>query len=152
MARPRLKIDPLKVQELASIGCTGQEIAVLLTPCVKTHAGKFIERETIETRFSTQIQRGRAELHESLKRQLCTMALSGNVAACIFALKAYAGLRDGAENAPQTTNLILQVGKTEATKLEAESQPIREVAAELIAKYRPELNGNGNGQHEKDLK
>jgi hypothetical protein len=84
MARPRKQIDPKKVESLAAEGCTAEEIAACLD----------VRARLIETRFHASVKTGRQKLHRFLKREMVRHVRRGNVAALIFGLKAYCGLRE----------------------------------------------------------
>lgn len=149
MARPKHKVDPELVKQLAFIGCSAEEIAVLLE--LPEAQKKVVDAQGVERRFYATIRRGRVEMHRALKSQLIQMALKGNVPALIFALKAYCGLRDGGELAPIQQNLIVQLTRNQVREVHAEAAPHKEKARRLLAEYRPNdpnssgENGNGNG-------
>src|SRR5258708_21513265 len=89
MARPRKQIDSAKVEQLASVGCTPDDIGRLFDA----------SQRTIHRRFGIPFQKGQAKLRHTLKRTLFKQAISGNTAALIFATKVYCGLRE----TPDTT-------------------------------------------------
>ena len=82
--RPRLAIDPAQVERMAAIGCTVEEIAVLVG-CSKS---------TMDKGFSAPIERGRMRLNRSLKRKQVQLARQGNVTMLIWLGKQYLGQRD----------------------------------------------------------
>jgi hypothetical protein len=56
MARPKIPIDEEKVEELASLGCSVEEIASLLTP---PGSKRVVDHRTIERRFAPTLKKGR---------------------------------------------------------------------------------------------
>jgi hypothetical protein len=56
MGRPKIPIDEVKVEELASVGCSAEEIASLLTPPGSKRA---VDHRTIERRFAPALKKGR---------------------------------------------------------------------------------------------
>lgn len=81
MAKPRLAIDPKQVELLASIGCTQEEIAVVVG-CTARNLRK---------RFSTEMDAGKERLRVSLRRMQYEKAKDGNVAMLIWLGKQYLG-------------------------------------------------------------
>jgi hypothetical protein len=97
MARPKIPIDEAKVEELASVGCSVEEIASLLTP---PGSKRSVDHRTIERRFAPALKKGRHQLAHMLRSQLVRRAMGGDTAALIFACKTILGLREsrGDEN------------------------------------------------------
>jgi hypothetical protein len=97
MARPKIPIDEGKVEELASVGCSAEEIASLLTP---PGSKLSVDHRTIERRFAPALKKGRYQLAHMLRSQLVRRAMGGDTAALIFACKTILGLREprGDEN------------------------------------------------------
>jgi hypothetical protein len=91
MARPKIPIDEEKVEELASVGCSVEEIASLLTPPGSKRA---VDHRTIERRFAPALKKGRSRLARMLRSQLVRRAIAGDTAALIFACKTILGLRE----------------------------------------------------------
>ena len=91
MARPKIPIDEGKVEELASLGCSVEEIASLLTPPGSKRA---VDHRTIERRFAPTLKKGRHQLAHMLRSQLVRRAMGGDTAALIFACKTILGLRE----------------------------------------------------------
>ena len=91
MARPKIPIDEEKVEELASVGCSVEEIASLLTPPGSKRA---VDHRTIERRFAPALKKGRCRLARMLRSQLVRRAIAGDTAALIFACKTILGLRE----------------------------------------------------------
>lgn len=72
--RPPKDIRPREVLNLAKVGCTNEEISVLLD-CGET---------TLKRRFGPALKKGRAEARVSLRRAQFKAALSGNPAMLIW--------------------------------------------------------------------
>ena len=87
VGRPRLDIDPAQVERMASIGCTVEEIAILIG-CSKS---------TLDKGFSAPIERGRMRLNRSLKRKQVQLARQGNVTMLIWLGKQYLGQKEKSE-------------------------------------------------------
>jgi hypothetical protein len=133
MARPRKNIDPVQVEKMAAVGCTPEEIAILLDASPRT----------IDQRFYKPYEKGRRKLQHTLKRVLFREALSGNTAALIFAAKVYCGLREPRDDdvVALQNNLMITVSLTEARQVESRAQPVRESVKKMFAEYRPSGNG-----------
>jgi hypothetical protein len=86
--RPRLDIDPAQVERMAAIGCTVEEIAVLVG-CSKS---------TLDKGFSAPIEKGRMRLNRSLKRKQVQLARQGNVTMLIWLGKQYLGQKEKSES------------------------------------------------------
>lgn len=67
--RPPKNIDQEMVDKLASIGCTGDEIAAVLGCC----------RDTLYARFSNSLKKGQHKAKAALRRMQWQSATSGNV-------------------------------------------------------------------------
>src|SRR5258708_38518374 len=91
MARPKIPIDEERVEELASVGCSAEEIASLLTP---SDSKRPVDHRTIQRRFAPALKKGRSRLARMLRRQLVRRAIAGDTAALIFACKTILGLRE----------------------------------------------------------
>ena len=96
MARPRLKIDPKLVQDLAALGCKTNEIAVTLG----------CSTDTIERRFAAELAKGRENLKISLRRWQLEAAKKGNVAMLIWLGKQMLGQTEKIE---QTSEVKAEV-------------------------------------------
>ena len=79
--RPKLEIDPQKVEMLASFGCSTVEIA-------KLHS---CDESTIRLRFKEEIERGRESMKIKLRQLQWKTAESGSNAMLIFLGKQYLG-------------------------------------------------------------
>jgi len=91
MGRPKIPIEEEKVEELASVGCSAEEIASLLTP---PGSKRPIDHRTIERRFAPALKKGRHRLARMLRSHLVRRAITGDTAALIFACKTILGLRE----------------------------------------------------------
>jgi len=87
LPRSKIDIDPKQVEDMASIGCTVDEMATILG----------CSGRTLQRRFVTPIERGRSRLNRSLRRKQAELALNGNVTMLIWLGKQYLGQRDKAE-------------------------------------------------------
>jgi len=96
MARPKLKIDPKLVQDLAAIGCKTTEIATIIGVSV----------DTLDRRFAGELEKGRSNLRASLRRWQIEAAKKGNVAMLIWLGKQLLGQTEKVE---QTTEVKAQV-------------------------------------------
>lgn len=67
--RPPKDINPKMIEKLASIGCTGDEIAAVLDCC----------RDTLYARFSDSLKKGQDKAKATLRRLQWQSAISGNV-------------------------------------------------------------------------
>ena len=89
MGRPRIEIDWEQVEELASIGCTQEEIAAVMKCCVDTLTGR--------KRFSEVYKIGRDRGKQSLRRTQWETAMSGGKGAYVMQIwlgKQMLGQRD----------------------------------------------------------
>lgn len=84
MARPRKKVDVELVKKLASIHCTGDEIADIVG----------ISRDTLDRRFADIIKEARSVGKSSLRRLQWQSAQKGNVAMLIWLGKQLLGQKD----------------------------------------------------------
>ena len=96
MARPRLKIDPKLVQDLAALGCKTTEIAVVVG----------CSPDTLEGRFSGELRKGKENLRISLRRWQLEAAKKGNVAMLIWLGKQMLGQTEKIE---QTTEAKVEL-------------------------------------------
>jgi hypothetical protein len=99
VGRPRLDIDPAQVERMASIGCTVEEIAVLIG-CSKS---------TLDKGFSASIERGRMRLNRSLKRKQVQLARQGNVTMLIWLGKQYLGQKEKSESVVREETVVLDL-------------------------------------------
>ena len=84
LLKPRKKIDPIEVRDLAAVGCTIEEIALQ----VKCNPA------TIYRRFARVIKEGRLRAYMSLRRKMFELAMNGNLGACIWLSKQWLGQSD----------------------------------------------------------
>lgn len=125
MARPKLKIDPKLVQDLAALGCKTNEIAVVLGVSV----------DTLDRRFAEEMAKGRENLRISLRRWQLESAKKGNVVMQIWLGKQMLGQTDKIEQ--NTTAKIETLSPSEVK--------------EIIAKD-PFLNANGHARPDQGAK
>lgn len=135
MARPYVKIDLEKVELLASIGCSAEEIAAELG----------IGSRTVWRRCGAIMQRGALKSKVKLRSAIYRYALRGNVPLLMYLGKAVLGLREHDNEALIQNVLTINISNSDAKLIEADAKPVREVVAGLFEKYRPLGNGNGNG-------
>ena len=74
MARPRKKIDPLQVEEIAVIGCPNAEIAGILG----------CDEAILCRRFDRAIRKGQLRRNITLRRKMYELAMSGNVTMLVW--------------------------------------------------------------------
>ena len=74
MARPRKKIDPLQVEELAVIGCPNAEIAGILG----------CDEAILCRRFDRAIRKGQLRRNITLRCKMYELAMSGNVTMLVW--------------------------------------------------------------------
>lgn len=79
MSRPLLEIDPVLVEDLASIMCTNKEIAAIVGCCV----------DTLTDRFSEILDKGRQRGKTTLRREQWKAAVGGNIVMLIWLGKQY---------------------------------------------------------------
>ena len=80
VGRPRVKIDVEKAEKMASIGCTDEEIGLLLG-CSTDTIGR---RKKDDPEFAEKLEKGRAHLRMSLRRKQYSLAMKGNPALLIW--------------------------------------------------------------------
>lgn len=85
MARPKLQLDEEKIEELASYGCTGEEISAVMNCAVST----------LYDRFSDSIKKGHERRNCSVRRAQYDSAVNkGNVTMQIWLGKQYLNQRE----------------------------------------------------------
>lgn len=125
MGRPKLNIDPKLVYDLAAIGCKNTEIATIVG----------CSADTIDGRFSEEVQKGREDLKKSLRRWQLDAAKKGNVAMLIWLGKQMLGQTEKIEQ--NTTAKIETLSPAEVK--------------DIIAKD-PFLNASGHGRSDQSTK
>lgn len=85
--RPKVKIDEKQVKQLASIGCTHDEIGAVLGCSSKT----------LQRRFVHLIKEGQERLKASLRRKQYAVAMDGSVGMLIWLGKQYLDQKDQTE-------------------------------------------------------
>ena len=96
MARPRLKIDPEMVRQLAMIQCSYAEMGAVLK----------CSHDTLERRFASVIKQGWEEGKSSLKRAQYKAAMNGNPTMLIWLGKQHLGQKDQIESEVTTINTL----------------------------------------------
>lgn len=84
MARPKIDIDPDKVEDLASYGCTNVEIAAFFG----------CDESVIRSRFPESLTKGRESGKIRLRQKQMKVALAGNVSMLIWLGKQMLGQSD----------------------------------------------------------
>lgn len=84
MARPQTPFDKDTVKKLAAIGCTAEEIAVVVG----------VSKDTIERRARGELADGRAEGRASLRRKQWAMAMNGDRTMLVWLGKQMLGQTD----------------------------------------------------------
>lgn len=84
MGRPKKPISEKQVEQLAALGCTNAEIAVVVG----------CNPDTLYGRFSESIKKGKESLKTSLRRMQFRSAQKGSVAMQIWLGKQYLGQTD----------------------------------------------------------
>ena len=97
MARPRLKLDPKTIENLASIGCTNEEIASVVG----------CSSDTITRRFAECITKGRDRGKATLRRLQWQGATAGNPTMLIWLGKQMLGQRDQLKTETDLTTKIV---------------------------------------------
>jgi hypothetical protein len=87
LGRPAVPIDEAELERLCAMQCTEEEIAAWFGISKKT-----IGRRRKTEKFLEAMERGKAKGRVSLRRNLWKLANAGNVAACIFPGKEFAGV------------------------------------------------------------
>lgn len=87
VGRPRLDIDRELIHDLAGIGCTTAEMAVICG----------CSRDTLERNFAAEIEKGRENVKMRLRRRQLEVAMKGNPALLIWLGKQMLDQRDRQE-------------------------------------------------------
>jgi hypothetical protein len=116
--RPPKKINSEMVEKLASIGCTGDEIAAVLDCC----------RDTLYVRFSDSLKKGQNQAKATLRRLQWHSASCGNVTMQIWLGKNMLGQSNKHEiqTVDTQTIRIMHFGGTEAKQWEGKDIFIKE--------------------------
>ena len=107
MGRPlkELKLTDEQIAQLAEIGCTTEEIA-LLAGC---------SRDTLERRYIDVLQSGRANQKVRLRRTMMQEAMAGNTAILIWLSKQMLGMREHVEQTVHTeSKIFIDIGDNKA--------------------------------------
>ncbi len=93
MPKAKAKVDPEQIEKLASIGCTVEEMA-LVVGCSK---------DTLERRFMGNIEKGRVSLKVSLRRKQVKLALDGNPTMLVWLGKQLLNQKDRSKTESEQT-------------------------------------------------
>ncbi len=130
VGRPYVKIDFAKVEALAAIGCSQDEIAAELG----------IGERTLQRRCGAVLKQGVKKCHVKLRSAMFRHAIKGDPRLLVFLGKAYLGLRE--HDDPSTvvnvaTNVVSVTDQTKQRLAELHQMIRREALIE-------QSNGNGN--------
>jgi hypothetical protein len=131
--RPLAVVDPNIVNALASVGCSGDEIAVYLG----------VSRTTIYDRFRTVIEKGHTGQRVSLRRKQFELAMKGDRTMLVWLGKQYLGQTDKVEE-KQTGKLTFDfnalTGRPDVIIDPVEVKLLEDEERSVIP---PPMNGNG---------
>jgi hypothetical protein len=142
MGRPQIPIDELRVEKLAALGASVEEIAAELAPIGK----KSLNPKTIRRRFGPTLKKGAQIRNLRLRSALIREALKGNAPVLIFACKVLLGMKEPRDDAFAVNVQTTVLSRIQLAEIEAEARPVRETVAGMFEKYRPPATGDGNGQ------
>lgn len=118
MGRPPIKEYDLKqIESLASVGCTQNEIAAL---CGYSQ-GNFHDLKKNHPDIQEALDRGRSNLHKSLRRKQVDLALDGNVPMLIHLGKTQLGQSEKLTLAGDKENPLAVIRLKWGDEVEAES-------------------------------
>jgi hypothetical protein len=132
MGRPRIQIEAEDVQNLAAVGCSVEEIAILVTPDEQAIKNKFINHRTIERRFAPALKKGRGMMKGRLRSAIFERAMAGDTTLLIFLAKTVLGMREK-EKADVSVNVNVN---TAACAAAADARSPEQVKAECLDLYR----------------
>lgn len=114
MARPLLQIDEVLLEDLASIGCTTDEMSSMLD----------CSGDTLERRFAGTIQKGRSRMKMSLRRTQIRLAEAGNAALAIWLGKQYLDQREPSQTLriEDVDRVLDEAAKTHGLPLPVDTQ------------------------------
>ena len=128
MGRPYIKIDEQKVEALAAIGCSQDEIAAELG----------IGERTLQRRCGAILKQGVKKCHVRLRSAMFRHAIKGDPRLLVFLGKVYLGLKED----PQT---VVNVSQTAISVTDETKRRLSEMHALLRREALLEAQGNGNG-------
>lgn len=105
VGRPRKKIDPIQVYEMARIHCTYEEMAAAL----------LTSPDTLKKNFSDIIDFARQEGKKGLRRKMFETAEQGNTQIMIWLSKNHLGMKES-EPTQQQTQINFNVNVVEVPK------------------------------------
>ncbi len=121
--RPRAEIDFMRVEELASVGLSAEQIAAELN----------VHQRTIERNFAAVLKKGRHKRNSRLQLKLYREAMNGNTAIAIFLAKNWLGMTDRPE-VSVNVQAIAQAGAHTGPLLDAKAKRQLEELAVAIQK------------------
>jgi len=131
MARPKIKIEAEDVQNLAAVGCSVEEIAILVTPEENFNKGNFVNHRTIERRFAPALKKGRGMMKGRLRSTIFERAMAGDTTLLIFLAKTVLGLRESKETPDVSVNV-----SAAACAAVADARSPEKIKAELVELQR----------------
>ena len=135
MGRPKRVIDFQKVEALAAIGCSQEEIAAELgigETTLKRHCGPILKR-------------GTKKCHVKLRSAMFRHAMKGDPRLLVFLGKVYLGLK---EDDPQT---VVNVSQNAISITDEVKHKLSTMHALLRREALLEAQGNGNGEHGREF-
>lgn len=111
--RPPIELDLKQVEKLAEIGCTDEEIGLVMGCSADTVA----RRRKNDPAFCGVLEKGRASRRESLRRVQTDAALDGNVTMMIWLGKQELGQSDKVEQKIAVGALVEPTTKEEAIEI-----------------------------------
>src|SRR4029077_8853143 len=112
MGRPQIPIDEHRVEKLAAIGASAEEIAAELAPIGK----KSLNVKTIRRRFGQVLKKGARMRDLRLRGALIREALRGTPPALIFACKVLLGMKEPRDDAVTVNVTQNAISVTDETK------------------------------------
>jgi hypothetical protein len=95
MAPPiKYHLNPNQIADYAAMGCSAEEIAIMVTPEEEANLGHSIDHTTLERRYTPALKAGRGRMKGKLRSQLFAQAMNGNTAILIFLAKTVLGMRE----------------------------------------------------------
>jgi len=102
--KPRKQLDPITIEALGGIGCTNEEIALILG----------CDDKTLTRNYGECLQKSRAKMKMSLRRKQFELAMTGNLGALVWLGKNLLGQTDRMENTRKDIPTAADAGKRKA--------------------------------------
>jgi transcriptional regulator with XRE-family HTH domain len=102
VGRPKIEFDLVRVEDLGALGATQEEMAARFE-CSNATISRAMADEN--SPFCKAYKRGLADLKETLRRKMISLAKGGNVTMCIWLSKQWLGMSDKLEQRIQTNQL-----------------------------------------------